>query len=77
MFDGKCSNLERLITGFSTCSASILKHEMIDIVERTYTMTKLNKGGNTFENDPHARYATNICLQQSNRSSGNMKETGP
>lgn len=77
MFNCKGSNFERLITHFITLTVPIFKRKMIDIVERKYTTTKLNERGIIFEKYPHARYATEVRFQKSNRPSGDMQESHP
>lgn len=77
MIKCKGSNFEKFITRFITFTAPIFKCIMIDIVEQTYTMTKLKERGNTFEKYDHSRCTADVCFQQSKQPSGNIQEASP
>ena len=77
IFNCKGANFERLIVRFIKNAAPLFYEKFVIHNEKAYTMSRLSKNKNLFNNHPYARYATDVCFQQSYRPSGSMMEAHP
>ncbi|GMF48130.1 unnamed protein product [Phytophthora fragariaefolia] len=74
VFKIKSPTFQKVITSFATVVSSFLYKRFVVSAADKYTMETLVLGGNTFRNNPYARYATDVTFQHTNMPSGQMKE---
>lgn len=77
MFNCKGPNFERLMIKYCKAISPILYKQFVEEAEQRFTYKRLFDRNRLFANHPSARYATDVCFQQSNRPSGNMQEALP
>lgn len=77
IFNCKGPNFERIMLRFCAAVSPIFYEDMVVGAARKYSFAHLNEQGKTFENHPYARYATDVCFQQSLRPTGTMAEARP
>lgn len=75
MFRIKGPTFERLIPGYMhIIPKPLFKQNVVDM-SQFYTLSRLVKRNLIFKSFPYAKYATNVTLQQTNRPSGNLRES--
>lgn len=73
----KGQNYERLIFGVSDVIVPVLYEKCFERSLQTYSIAMLNSQNKLFANFPSASDAIDVCLQQSLRLTGTMKEAQP
>lgn len=77
MFNKKGSNFERLMTKFWRISLLILCDYFVKQFKKKHTYQIFHEKSRCFKFHPCARYKTDVCFQQNNRATGNMKGAMP
>ncbi|GMF32748.1 unnamed protein product [Phytophthora fragariaefolia] len=74
VFKIKSPTFQKVITSFATVVSSFLYKRFVVSAADKSTIETLVLGGNTFRNNPYARYATDVTSQHTTMPSGQIKE---